>query len=78
MYRSNPEYIQIISDLKGRRKELRLTQKEVAESLGKSQSFIAKIENYDRELLATELFHMFKVLNLDMLEYFAKMKVRKL
>ncbi|WP_071545982.1 helix-turn-helix domain-containing protein [Pseudodesulfovibrio hydrargyri] len=75
MHRSSPEYIQIISDLKGRRKELRLTQKEVAESLGKSQSFMAKIENYEQELSVTELFQLLKVLNLDMSKYFTKTKV---
>jgi len=49
------EYKFVIDKLKKARKEAGLTQKEVAEILGKPQSFISKCESGERRVDITEL-----------------------
>jgi len=48
--------IVIGSCLKSFRVEAGLTQRQVAQRLGKTQSFVSKVENADRELSLIEVF----------------------
>ena len=52
------EYRRIIDRIKLERSRLRLTQNELAKRLGKPQSFIAKIEGYERRLDILEFIEL--------------------
>jgi transcriptional regulator with XRE-family HTH domain len=51
----NKEYKEIVIRLRVAREQAGLTQKEVADKLGKPQSFISKIESVERRLDVVEL-----------------------
>ena len=51
----NKEYKEIAERLREAREQAGLTQKEVADKLGKPQSFISKIESVERRLDVVEL-----------------------
>ena len=61
----NPEYREIIYRLKAAREAAGITQQQLADQLGKTQSFIAKIEGYERRLDVLEFKRILSVLNLD-------------
>lgn len=58
------EYQRVISALKKARKEKGITQVQLAEALGKPQSFIAKVESGERRLDVVEFVHLAKLLGL--------------
>ena len=58
------EYQRVINALKKARKEKGITQAQLAEALGKPQSFIAKVESGERRLDVVEFVHLAKLLGL--------------
>lgn len=52
------EYQRVINALKKSRKEKGITQAQLAEALGKPQSFIAKVENGERRLDVVEFVYL--------------------
>ncbi|WP_294035270.1 helix-turn-helix transcriptional regulator [uncultured Moraxella sp.] len=58
------EYRQLIDVLITARKQQNLTQDEVAKQLHKPQSYIAKIENFERKLDVLEFVALCRVLGL--------------
>ncbi len=60
------EYQSIIKTLKARRIELKITQAQLAQVLGKPQSFVSKIESGERRLDIIEFVHIARQLSLDL------------
>ena len=58
------EYQRVINALKKARKEKGITQAQLAEALGKPQSFIAKVESGERRLDVVEFVHLARLLSL--------------
>ncbi|MDR0172289.1 helix-turn-helix domain-containing protein [Enterobacter sichuanensis] len=56
------EYQRVINALKKARKEKGITQAQLADALGKPQSFIAKVENGERRLDVVEFVHLARLL----------------
>lgn len=59
------EYQRVISALKKARKEKGITQAQLAEALGKPQSFIAKVESGERRLDVVEFVHLARLVDAD-------------
>ena len=59
------EYQRVINALKKARKENGITQAQLAEALGKPQSFIAKVESGERRLDVVEFVHLARLVSLD-------------
>ncbi|WP_395838858.1 helix-turn-helix domain-containing protein [Edwardsiella tarda] len=66
------EYRLIIKMLKVRRIELKITQAQLAQVLGKPQSFVSKIESGERRLDIIEFVHIARQLSLDLNEVLEK------
>ena len=60
------EYQLVINALKKARKEKGITQAQLAEALGKPQSFIAKVESGERRLDVVEFVHLARLVEVDM------------
>ncbi len=58
-------YRQIILSLVAKRKQSALTQQQLADKLEKPQSYIAKIEKYERKLDVMEFIEFCEALNVD-------------
>ena len=56
--------------LKERRKELKLTQKQVAERLGRDQSYIARVENGKADIQLSSFFRIASVLGIQFVPTF--------
>jgi transcriptional regulator with XRE-family HTH domain len=61
----NEEYRKLIDALKSARIASGMTQTQVADALGKPQSFVAKVEGYERRLDVIELIEFCKVIGTD-------------
>ncbi|UFK55235.1 helix-turn-helix domain-containing protein [Enterobacter sp. AN-K1] len=59
------EYQRVINALKKSRKEKGITQAQLAEALGKPQSFIAKVENGERRLDVVEFVHLARLVDVN-------------
>lgn len=59
------EYQRVINVLKKARKEKGITQAQLAEALGKPQSFIAKVENGERRLDVVEFVHLARLVDVN-------------
>ena len=59
------EYQLVINALKKARKEKGITQAQLAEALGKPQSFIAKVENGERRLDVVEFVHLARLVDVN-------------
>ena len=59
----DPRYRKLIQKLIAIRELRKITQVELATSLGKNQSYIAKVENYDRRIDILELYDWLKALD---------------
>lgn len=62
------EYRKLIADLRSERKAVGLTQQVLADQLGKPQSFVAKVEGYERRIDVIEFIHWCRVLGVDVAE----------
>lgn len=60
------EYQRVITALKKARKERGITQAQLAEALGRPQSFIAKIESGERRLDVVEFVHLARLVGLEL------------
>lgn len=60
----DPAYRKAVDALVERRKAISMKQGELAEALGKPQSFVSKFENYERRLDAAEYIMIAKALGL--------------
>lgn len=56
--------------LRERRKELKLTQREVAEKLGREQSYIARVENGKADIQISSFFRIAAVLGIQFIPTF--------
>ncbi len=56
--------------LKERRKELKLTQKQLAERLGKEKSYIAQVENGKADIQISSFFHIASILGIQFVPTF--------
>lgn len=65
----DPRYIGLIHCLISIREEQNITQVEVASSLKKHQSYVAKVVNLDRRLDIIELYDWLKALNFQLTEF---------
>lgn len=63
--------------LKKARKEAGLTQQDVADMLGKPQSFVAKYENGERRLDIIEFMDVAEALSVDPSVLLSRLKVKK-
>lgn len=59
------EYQRVINALKKARKDKGMTQAQLAEALGKPQSFIAKVENGERRLDVVEFVHLARLVGVE-------------
>lgn len=64
--KNSNEEILLRKILKGRRKELGLTQEELARQLGLPQSFVSKYESGERVLAFTEVLILCRVLEVNL------------
>ena len=64
-------YIKLITELREIRKGKNITQEQLASTLNKPQSYIAKIEKFERRLDVIELIDWLDAIGAD-LEYFLK------
>ena len=64
----NEEYRKLIDALKSARNAAGLTQQQVADALGKPQSFVAKVEGYERRLDVIEFWRISALLGIDPIE----------
>lgn len=62
------EYQLVINTLKNARKARGITQAQLAEALGKPQSFIAKVENGERRLDVVEFVYLARLVGVDVAE----------
>lgn len=68
------EYQRVITALKNARKARGITQAQLAEALGKPQSFIAKVENGERRLDVVEFVHLARLVGLEPSEIIGRIK----
>lgn len=59
------EYRRLIDAVRSARKEVGLTQQALADRLGRPQSYIAKVEGYERRLDIVEFLHICRALGVD-------------
>ena len=58
--------------LKERRKELKMTQKEVAEKIGREQSYIARVENGKTDIQLSSFFRIAGILGIQFVPSFVQ------
>lgn len=59
------EYRKLIDDLRAERKAAGLTQQALADRLTKPQSFVAKVEGYERRIDVIEFVHWCRALGIE-------------
>lgn len=62
--------------LRERRKELKLTQKQVAEQLGREQSYIARVENGKADIQLSSFFRIAAILGIQFVPTFMQAAIR--
>lgn len=62
--------------LRERRKELKLTQKQVAEQLGREQSYIARVENGKADIQLSSFFRIAAILGIQFVPTFIQAAIR--
>lgn len=74
--KDEPKYQRLQEALKELRKSLSVTQKELADLLGKPQSFVSKYESGERNIDVIEFVDICQALNLDPTKGFNKIYSR--
>ena len=64
------EYRKLIDALKTARKTAGLTQQDVADRLGRPQSFVAKVEGCERRLDVVEFLHLCRAIGAEPASFF--------
>jgi DNA-binding XRE family transcriptional regulator len=64
------EYRTLIDALKVARKAAGLTQQDLADKLGRPQSFLAKVEGYERRLDVVEFLHLCRAIGTEPATFF--------
>ncbi len=64
------EYRKLIGMLKSERLAAGLTQQQVADRLGRPQSFVAKVEGFERRLDVVEFVNLCRALGVDPATFF--------
>lgn len=64
------EYRTLIDALKVARKAAGLTQQDLADKLGRPQSFVAKVEGYERRLDVVEFLHLCRAVGTEPSSFF--------
>jgi len=59
------EYRRLIGLLRSERLAVGLTQQQVADRLGRPQSFVAKVEGFERRLDVVEFLHLCRAMGVD-------------
>lgn len=67
------EYRMVIKALRDARLASQITQESLARSLGKPQSFIAKVENGERRLDIVEFVHFCRLLHINPISIISKL-----
>jgi transcriptional regulator with XRE-family HTH domain len=70
----NPSYVTLVQKLIDLRKETKITQKQLANVLGKPQSYVAKVEGCERKLDVLELLDWCKALGKPASEYIQELE----
>jgi transcriptional regulator with XRE-family HTH domain len=70
------EYAQLLRLLRETREQANVTQTELAERLGRSQSFVTKFERGDRRLDAIQLRTICQALGTDLVSFVAELERR--
>ena len=65
----DPRYLKVIERLKQARKSCNISQVELAEKLGRPQSYVAKIEKLERRLDVMELFDWLTAIELNPIDF---------
>ena len=65
----DPRYIKLIRELIAIRESKKITQIELATSLKKPQSYVAKVENLDRRIDVLELQDWLSVLDISIIRF---------
>ncbi len=65
------EYRKLIDALKAARKAAGLTQQDIADRLGRPQSFVAKVEGCERRLDVVEFLHLCRAIGSEPASFFA-------
>ncbi|MDC4567499.1 helix-turn-helix transcriptional regulator [Acinetobacter baumannii] len=65
----DPRYIGLIKCLISIREERNITQVQIALTLKKHQSYVAKVENLDRRIDIIELYDWLKALDVELTEF---------
>jgi len=68
----DPRYIKLIHDLVVIRESKKVTQVELASSLKKPQSYVAKVENLDRRIDVLELQDWLNALDVSIISFLEK------
>lgn len=69
----DPRYRAIVARLVALRKAAQLNQRQLAEALGKTQSYVAKVELHERRLDVVQLVEWLRALEVDERKFFAEM-----
>lgn len=67
------EYRRLINAIRAARTGAGMTQQQLADRLGRPQSFIAKVEGYERRLDIVEFLHVCRALGTDPASFFAEL-----
>ncbi|MCG8159014.1 helix-turn-helix transcriptional regulator [Brenneria goodwinii] len=70
------EYQSVIKTLRAARIRKGISQQSLAESLGRPQSFIAKVENGERRLDIVEFVHLARLLSIDPISIIGKLPAK--
>jgi transcriptional regulator with XRE-family HTH domain len=68
----DPRYRAIVARLVAMRKAAELNQRELAERLGKTQSYVAKVELHERRLDIVQLVEWLRALDADERKFFSE------
>lgn len=68
----DPRYRAIVARLVAIRKAAKVNQRELAEALGKTQSYVAKVELHERRLDIVQLVEWLRALDVDERKFFAE------